>query len=305
MNALMGALFALVFTAACGSTGIGDIFGGGTPTTTTSEIRGTVDNVDVNNRSILLTNVSYGSSLSSGGNTVRVYFDDQTTVEYQGRAYRPEDLERGDQVAVRAEDSGGRLTADAMTVLHDVSGGSTGSYASTVRGTVRYIDTSRQLIEIDRASSSDIVSLSYDASTVVTFDGRQYRPADLERGDEIEIEVRQLSGGRLMANSVYVVRSVSDATTTASTLRGTVRMIDTSRRTIELERTNWSSRFTTGNNNVVVVQYDANTDVEYQGRLYPPTNLERGDIVDVQVRNTGTTLVAQRIVVVQNVNALR
>lgn len=304
MNALVGALAALLLAAACGSSDIGDILGG-TPTARTSELRGTVDSVDPSSRSILLRNVSYGSNLAGGGSSVRVYYDDQTTVAYQGRNYRPENLERGDEVSVRVQESGDRLIADTMTVLFDASGTSSGSsYASIVRGTVRSIDTTRRTLEIERTTSGQIMSLAYDANTIVNFNGRQYRVTDLERGDEVEIDVQQTTSGVLFASNIDVLRSVSDSGTAASTLRGTVRYVDTSRRTIELENANWATRFNTGSN-VVIVQYDANTDVEYQGRLYPASNLERGDIVDVQVRNTGTTLIAQRIVVVQDVNAMR
>src|SRR5256885_14084649 len=86
---LAAAALVLVFAAACGSSGIGDILGGGT-SNQNYDIRGTVDSVDLNGRSIYLTNASgYTSNLNTGtgtsGNTVRVYYDDRTTVEI-GRA---------------------------------------------------------------------------------------------------------------------------------------------------------------------------------------------------------------------------
>src|SRR5688572_748906 len=105
-KSLIPAALALVLLAGCGSSGVGDIFGGGggsNPQAANYEIRGTVESVDVNGRSVYLTNVTglNRSMLSSGGgSTARVYFDDRTAVEWQGRTYRPEDLERGDQVAV-------------------------------------------------------------------------------------------------------------------------------------------------------------------------------------------------------------
>src|SRR5688572_21674748 len=102
------AALTLLLAAACGSTGIGDILGGGTGNQSSYDISGTVDAVDLNTRSIYLTNVSgYNKNLmGTGGNTVRVYYDDQTTVSYQGKNYRPQDLERGDQVRIRAGESG-------------------------------------------------------------------------------------------------------------------------------------------------------------------------------------------------------
>src|SRR5687767_14364601 len=99
-----------LFLAACSSGGIGDILGGGdTGQASNYEIRGVVDRVDSSSRSVYLTNVSgYTSMLSSGGsgNTVRVYYDDQTQVRYAGQTYRTEDLERGDEVTVNVAESG-------------------------------------------------------------------------------------------------------------------------------------------------------------------------------------------------------
>jgi hypothetical protein len=315
-NTFLGAALALVFLAACGSSDIGDILtGGGAQTSTAvSEVRGTVDSIDLNSRSMVLTNATtYSSSLQNGGmsgtgNSVRIYFDDQTQVEYQGRTYRPEDLERGDQVSVRVQRSGDRLIADTMTVTYNAagSGTTTGNYTA-LRGTVRSIDTARRTLTIDRYNTNQSVTVDYDTNTYVDLNGRRFRPEDLERGDEIEINTRTISG-RLVAQDINVLRSVSgtSGTTTAASLRGTVRIIDTARRTIELEQTSWSSRFNNSTNygNRVVLNYDANTAVEYQGKLHPPTNLERGDVVDVQVRDLGTSgLLADRIILVRDVNA--
>ena len=222
-NSLTAATLALMFFAACSSTGgLGDILGGGgTNSPQTYEIRGTVDSVG--NDSVYLTNVSgYGSMLSGGGNAVRVYFDQQTTVDWQGQTYRPSDLERGDQVVVRVDESGNQLYADSMTVTYNVS---------------------------------------------------------------------QNSGTNYPSNSNY------------GTIRGTVRSIDTYNRTITLESASWVSQFQNGSTsaNTVTVRYDTNTGVEVQGQLHPVQNLERGDVIDVQVNSSGSTYLANRIYLVRNV----
>lgn len=311
---LPGALMALLLLAGCGSSGIDDILGGPSGTAV-SELRGVVDSVDTGDRSILLTNVStYRTGLQSGGlgsgSTIRVYYDDQTTVSYQGRNYRPEQLERGDEISVRVEQSGNRLIASSMTVLRDISGTVAGGLDTTLRGVVRFVDPNRRTIEVDRSTfgSSQIVTVQYDSNTWVNYSGQRYRPDVLERGDEIEINVRDLGSGRLLAEGIHVIRDVRSGTageTTSSALRGTVRFVDTVRRTIELDQTSWVPRFTTGSTSPVVVEYDANTRVEFQGRIYAPTNLERGDVVDVMVRDLGTVLLAERIIVVRDVNVLR
>lgn len=224
---LAAAAFGLLFVAACGTSGIGDIFGGSN--NQIYDIRGTVDHVDVNSRSIYLTDVNgYSSKLAGtgGGDTARVYYDDQTPVTFQGENFRPQDLERGDEVSVRA----------------------------------------------GQTSSS----------------------------------------GQLIAESIYVTYNSRDGTTSYggnddpsdSTIRGTVRSIDTYSRTIALDSTSWVSGFKpSAIGNTITVQYDTGTRVEYQGQLHPITNLERGDLVDVQVTNSGgSNYYVQRITLVRDVN---
>ena len=319
------ATFALLVLAACGTSGngggIGDIFGGGTPASRTYDVRGTVDSVDQNNRAIVLTNVSgTTSSLNpGGGSSVRVYYDDRTTIDYQGRTYRPSDLERGDEVSVRVDDSGNHLLAQTMNVTYNSRGGMASSTNGTydngllVHGTVRSIDTYRHTISIDRASGS-YLDVEYNSNTPVSFNGRAYAATDLEPGDQIDVRTNDLGSGRLGAQDITVIRTVngigrngssgSSSSDTLSTIRGTVRSVDASNRTIELENTNWSSNFQTNNGTRIRVHYDPNVSVDYNGQTYPVTNLERGDVVDVQVQNMGTSnYLAQRIFLVRNVNA--
>jgi hypothetical protein len=298
----------VLFLAACGSSGgLGDILGGGSPTT--NEIRGVVDYVDTANRSIVLTNVSgYGSMLSSGGssgNSVRVYYDNSTTVEFGGQTHRPEDLERGDEVSVRVDQSGNTLVADRVTVLRDVTPGDSG-IGSNIRGTIRFVDTSRRQIEVDRGFGSAVI-VDYDTNVPVYFSGRTYNVSDLERGDEIDIRVRDLGNGRFAAQDITVTRSISSGSLGSSnyaTIRGTVRSHDPSRRTIELEQANWITGFNTGTTtgNRVVIQYSSNASVEYQGQMHPVSGLERGDVIEVQVQNLGSgNLLANRIALVRDV----
>jgi len=309
------ALLAVVLLAGCGSSGLGDILGGGGGgTSAAGDLRGTVDYVDTRNQYVDLRNVTgYESRLADGssqGRTERVYYDNQTAVEFQGNAYRPEDLERGDQIAVDVQQSGSQLLARAMTVLYDSStgsGSSTGTYDTVVRGTVRNIDSSRRMIEVDRGYNGGVMVADYESNTPVTFNNRQYRAEDLERGDVIDMTVRDTGSGRMLAQRIEVVSSVSGGGvggSTQSDVRGTVRYIDTARRTIELEQATWASGFVTGGGSslsTIELEYDNNTTVEYQGRVSPPTNLERGDVVDAQVRRIGERYLAERMILVRNV----
>ncbi len=295
---------------------MGDIFGGGDSSNQNYEIRGTVDYVDPGTRSVYLRDVSgYNRSmLSSGSNdSLRVYYDERTPVSYQGQSYKPEDLERGDVISVRVDESGNNLVAQSMTVVSDVSSGSSTlpAYGSNIRGTVRYVDTSRRTIEVDRGNGS-LMTVEYDVNTPVTYSNQNYKVADLERGDEIDIQVRDLGSGRYVAQQINVVRNVSSGTygvpssTSTATVRGTVRYVDTSRRTIELESASWRSNFNSGagvNNSRITVSYDANTNVDVSGRLYPVSGLEVGDVIEVTVSNpNASTPFANRITLVRDIN---
>jgi hypothetical protein len=335
-KSLAAASLALILLAACGSSGMGDIFGGGSNQQQSNyEIRGTVDSVDMNSRSIYLTNVSgYTSMLSNGGSNggsaVRVYYDDRTPVDYNGQSYRPADLERGDQVAVRVDESGNSLMAQSMTVLRDVSSNSgssypngstypsqSGSYDTTIHGTVRSIDTSRRTIEVDRGYGSTTI-VEFDTNTPVYFNNQTYRAADLERGDEIDIRTRDLGNGRFQAQDISVTRSMSsnsnnggvyngNGSSQTATIRGTVSSVDTSRHTITLDSTNWISGFTSGSGSSTrtVVYYDTNAGIDVNGRTEAVTGLQRGDVIEVQVArdSNNSTLWAQRMSLVRDVNS--
>ena len=313
---LAAAVFALLFAAACGSSGLGDIFGGGTNNKATSEIRGTVDSVDVNSHSIVLTNVSGTSSNlrgGSSGNTARVYYDNNTTVQYQGRSFRPEDLERGDQVSIRVDQSSNQLIAQSMDVLYDAHGGMAsstgGTYGTLMHATVRSVDTYGHTISVDRGYGSP-VTVQYDNNTPVYSGGRTYSPSSLQSGDEIDLRTTDLGGGRLGAQDITVTRSVSSngtyggsSTNATATIRGTVRNIDTVNQTIELDSSSWISGFQTGSGSSrLIVHYDSNARVDFNGQAYPVTNLERGDVVEIQMQNTGGgNYLAQRVVLIKNV----
>ncbi len=55
----------------------------------------------------------------------------------------------------------------------------------------------------------DVVEVYYDTSTVVEYDGRSYKPENLERGDEVRVDVRR-SGSRYEADEIQVVENVRD-----------------------------------------------------------------------------------------------
>jgi hypothetical protein len=72
-----------------------------------------------------------------------------------------------------------------------------------VRGTVRSVDTRSRTVNVD--TSSRVVTVYYDSNTTVEFQGRTYQPENLERGDQVEIDTRDASGGRLLAEQITVL----------------------------------------------------------------------------------------------------
>jgi Domain of unknown function (DUF5666) len=234
-TSFLTALVAAVLLAGCGSTGVGDILGGGRDTSTndrydpysTGDVRGTVERVDTLDRFIVLDveGTGYRSDLRNGnGDEVTLYYDDRTRVEFEGQTFRPEDLERGDRIQADVEQSGSRLFVQDIEVLYDVTGGDQNDRYSQddrdrdddlasreLRGTVRYLNTRDRTLEIQPSQSNfstgrtdDIVVVHYDSGTIVEFEGRRYQPENLERGDIVEIELSQ-SGSRLMAEEILVV----------------------------------------------------------------------------------------------------
>src|SRR5258707_8947824 len=135
---------------------------------------------------------------TGGGDSFRVFLDNHTTLNYQGRTYRPDQLERGDEVSVLVDQSGNQLLAQSMDVTYNSRSGmassSNGTYDSVVHGTVRSVDTYRRTISVDRGYGSTI-TIEYTSNTPVSLNGRTYSPRDLQAGDEIDIRTNDLGNG--------------------------------------------------------------------------------------------------------------
>jgi len=113
----------VVLAAACGSSGnygdLGTILGSPSPSNPSS-IVGTVNSVDTGNQ-IINVNVSYVNNLRNTQNNQVIYYDSRTRVVYQGNNnYRPEDLERGDQIEISGVNDRGHYVAETVTVTRNV-----------------------------------------------------------------------------------------------------------------------------------------------------------------------------------------
>jgi hypothetical protein len=192
---------------------------------------------------------------------IALFYDDNTTVEYQGRAYRPEDLERGDRIQATVDSQGDRQIAEEIQVLYDVSSergaapdrpgrpirpedpdrpdrmdrrpdrGDLGLQgepdAADLRGVVQSVDSDSQSLEIEVAGDdsqdsgdngpSGTVKVRYDAQTTVQYQGRSYKPENLEEGDVVEIHLRRDRSGRRVADQILVTGEGGQASPSRTT----------------------------------------------------------------------------------------
>lgn len=79
-----------------------------------SSLEGAVDYIDAQRRMIVLTRGGYSGSRET------VYYDGNTTVDYGGRLYRPEQLERGDIISIQGRRLNDGWLAERIRVEVDV-----------------------------------------------------------------------------------------------------------------------------------------------------------------------------------------
>ncbi len=307
MNLKLLSAYLLVASLLGGCAAMEGVLGGGSnapapgnlpPRASASDVRGTVQSVDSRRHTVTVSaDAGYQSNLRNANRLVLSY-DSATIVTYQSRQYSPPDLETGDRIEARIERDGDRLWARSINVIAAGFGAvNPRDYDATVLG----VDVRNRTVELTPTGGrTRPVVVEYDSATRVGYQGRAYRPEDLEHGDEVHVTTRALNG-HTVADTIAVTRSISgDARSpSARQVRGTVRRIDTATRTIELGGASWAQRFNAApGGNSIVVGYDAGTVVEYQGRRYGIANLEPGDVVDMDVADRdGPRPIARRIVV--------
>ena len=238
----LATIVAALALGACGSSGIEDILGSPSqrPTNIADEVQGTVRSVDTSgdcvieiddarwtDRNNLRNGTDYGNYDS--GERLTLYCDDQTVVVHEGQSYRVANLERGDEIAARVDESGNRLLVDRIDVLYDVTSRddrTTGDGRTTdddrygvggdLRGVVRRVDQENRTILLDDlrvydrdldARVDDRVTLYYDTDTDVEFEGQRYRAENLEPGDEVEVRVYEVRG-QFIAEAIEVISDV-------------------------------------------------------------------------------------------------
>jgi Domain of unknown function (DUF5666) len=175
-----------------------------------SQLQGTVESVDPRYNRILLV---VDDPRSGRTQRMEVRYDERTRLVYQGRESAVEGLERGDVIRFDAVQTGRELYARQIEVVRNVRDGGYGGeygggYGNDLRGSVALVDTRMRLIRLDGAGYGNDVQLAYDARTTVEYQGRSYRPEDLQRGDIVRIQARQVGNNQWLAERIIVERSV-------------------------------------------------------------------------------------------------
>ena len=159
-----GAVAALMIASlgACAGNSLGNVLGsvlGGGSQSQSGQLSGTIRGVDTRSQQIAIQ--------QSNGETVPVYYDNQTQVVFQNQNYSPTSLENGDRVTARIQANGNNDYTDYVQVDQSVRGntGSTSSSVQVVQGNVRQIDRASGLFTVDVANYGTVtVSLPYNPS---------------------------------------------------------------------------------------------------------------------------------------------
>ena len=173
-----------------------------------SQLQGTVDAVDPGYNRIFMV---VDDQRTGRGQRIEIRYDQRTRLVYQGREEPVEGLERGDVIRIDAAQSGRELYARSIEVVRNVrDGGYGGGYGNgnDLRGSVAFVDTRARLIRLDGAGYGNDVQVGYDARTSVEYQGRSYRPEDLQRGALVRVQARQVGNNQWLAERVIVERSV-------------------------------------------------------------------------------------------------
>ena len=166
---ITAAVSTLVLATACSQLGgLGSVLGSAAQQPQASQVSGTVQSVDTRNQQIVLQ--------ATNGQSVALYFDQQTQVSYQNRAYSVTNLERGDRVTARIQQAqnGGYYTdlvqvdqsvQDAGGVYSGNTGTTGGGTVQSLQGTVRQVDRTNGLFTLDVGNYQTLtVSMPYNPS---------------------------------------------------------------------------------------------------------------------------------------------
>lgn len=97
--------------------------------------------------------------------------------------------------------------------LGSILGSPSSTQSSDVVAVVNSVDTTNMRIDVNTNMVNNLrntqsgQSIYYDSRTRVVYQGKDFQPADLERGDEISVRGAN-NGGRYVAETITVTRNV-------------------------------------------------------------------------------------------------
>ena len=204
--------------AGCGGIGL--------PGTNTPPPRDYPDEVTVTGEVVRVDTSRREIEIDDSGRRETVVYQANTPVYWEGRSYEPTDLERGDVIRARLiDDRYGARTTDRIDVIESVQsrdGGWDDPYedddpfdpddrVTDLSGEIDRVDTDRREIIVRTPSGDRLVV--YDERTEVIYQGQRYEPANLERGDLVEVDTTTTSSSRYaLAERIEVTTSVQDRT---------------------------------------------------------------------------------------------
>lgn len=198
-RATRGGVAALAFLAlaACnGNSNLGNILGGVLGGAgQNNQVSGTVLGVDTRNQVIAVQ--------TSDGQQVNLGYDNQTQVVYNNQNYAVTNLERGDRVTVRIQQTqnGGYYT-DLVQVDQSATsggGGSIGGNVQAIQGTVQQVDLQNGLFSLNTSNYGQIiVALPYNVSRT-----DQNRFQNLRAGDNVRLYGVFLNNQRVELRQFY------------------------------------------------------------------------------------------------------
>ena len=195
-----GAAAALMLASlgACAGNQLGNVLGsvlGGGQSAQSGQVSGTVRTVDTRSQQITIQ--------QSNGQTVPVYYDNQTQVVYQNQNYSPTALETGDRVTARVQANGSNYYTDYVQVDQSVSASGNVSTASSnvqlLQGTVRQVDRRNGLFTLDMNNYGTLtVTLPYNPNT-----NDVNRFNNLRSGDFVRFYGTYLSSTQIQLRQFY------------------------------------------------------------------------------------------------------
>lgn len=173
---------ALTLATACSQLGgLGSVLGG-MGQQQASQVSGTVQGVDTRSQQIVLQ--------ATNGQQVALLFDQQTQVTYQNRSYSVNNLERGDRITARIQQTqnGGYYTdlvqvdQSVQTSNGEVYPNGSSTSVQSLYGTVRQVDRQNGVFSLDVGNYNTLtVSLPYNPSRSDSDRFQALRPGDTVR----------------------------------------------------------------------------------------------------------------------------